>query len=70
MPGTIRDEILKNLDSAGSMTYAELRSRTRFKSRADSDRFAFHLRRLLRESLVELDPSGMRYSVADAILKA
>ena len=47
------------------MTYAELRSRTRFKSRADSGRFAFHLRMLLRESLVELDPSGMRYHISD-----
>ena len=31
-----------------------------------SGRFAFHLQMLLRESLVKLDPSGMRYSVADS----
>ena len=64
MSGTIQDEILENLDSAGSLTYAELRSRTRFKSRADSGKFAFHLRRLLRESLVNLDPSGTRYRIS------
>ena len=64
MPETIRDEILENLDSKGPLTYGEMRSHTRFKSRLDSGKFAFHLRRLLQKSLVEFDPSERRYHIS------
>ena len=47
-----RIDILRILNSKGPLTYSELKSLAGFKSKKESGKFAYHLRKLLRESLV------------------
>ena len=61
----IRDEIFENLNTEEPLTYGEMRSRTRFTSMFDGDRFALRLRIFLLDSLVGFDPSKRRYHISD-----
>ena len=52
-----RIDILRILNSKGPLTYSELKSLAGFKSKKESGKFAYHLRKLLRQSLVALNKS-------------
>ena len=43
-----RIDILRILNSKGPLTYSELKSLAGFKSKKESGKFAYHLRKLLR----------------------
>ena len=47
--------ILKILNSKGSMTYSDLQSLAGFKTERESGKFAYHLRKLVEQSLVSRD---------------
>ena len=47
------------------MTYSELKSLAGFKSKKESGKFAYHLRKLLRQSLVALNKSERRYTITN-----
>ena len=55
-----RIDILRILNSKGPLTYSELKSLAGFKSKKESGKFAYHLRKLLRQSLVALNKSERR----------
>lgn len=58
-----RLEILKILNTKGSMTYSELKQQTGFKSKKESGKFAYHLRKLLRQNLVTQNKAERKYSL-------
>jgi len=60
-----RIDILEILNSAKSQTYSELKSQSGFKSRNQSGKFAYYLRKLLRQSLVALNRSERRYTITN-----
>ena len=60
-----RIDILRILNSKGPLTYSELKSLAGFKSKKESGKFAYHLRKLLRQSLVALNKSERRYTKLD-----
>jgi ribonucleoside-triphosphate reductase len=47
------------------LTYSELKSLAGFKSKKESGKFAYHLRKLLRQSLVALNKSERRYTITN-----
>ncbi len=57
-----RIDILRILNSKGPLTYSELKSLAGFKSKKESGKFAYHLRKLLRQSLVALNKSDQKLS--------
>jgi len=60
-----RIDILRVLNSKGPQIYPELKSLAGFKSKKESGKFAYHLRRLLREKLVALNKSERRYKITN-----
>ncbi len=60
-----RIDILRILNSKGPLTYSELKSLAGFKSKKESGKFAYHLRKLLRQSLVALNRSERRYTITN-----
>ena len=60
-----RIDILRILNSKGPLTYSELKSLAGFKSKKESGKFAHHLRKLLRQSLVALNKSERRYTITN-----
>ncbi|MFZ8908517.1 MAG: anaerobic ribonucleoside-triphosphate reductase, partial [Nitrosopumilaceae archaeon] len=52
-------------NSKGPLTYSELKSLAGFKSKKESGKFAYHLRKLLRQSLVALNKSERRYTITN-----
>jgi len=58
-----RIDILRILNSKGPLTYSELKSLSGFKSKKASGDFAYHLRKLLRQSLVALTKSERIYTI-------
>lgn len=60
-----RIDILRILNSKGPLTYSELKSLAGFKSKKESGKFAYHLRKLLRQSLVSLNKSEKRYTITN-----
>ena len=63
-----RIDILRILNSKGPLTYSELKSLAGFKSKKESGKFAYHLRKLLRQSLVALNKSERRYTITNLSL--
>ena len=63
--GPKRIDILRILNSKGLLTYPELKSFSGFESKKESGKFAYHLRRLLRQSLVALNKSERRYKITN-----
>src|SRR5512146_2473873 len=47
-----RIDILRILNTKGPLTYSELKALAGFKSKKESGKFAYHLRKLLRQLLV------------------
>jgi len=60
-----RIDILRILNSKGPLTYSEPKSLAGFKSKKESGKFAYHLRKLLRQSLVALNKSERRYTITN-----
>jgi ribonucleoside-triphosphate reductase (formate) len=60
-----RIDILRILNSKGPLTYSELKSLAGFKSKKESGKFAYHLRKLLRQSLVGLNKAERRYAITN-----
>jgi ribonucleoside-triphosphate reductase len=60
-----RIDILRILNSKGPLTYSELKSLAGFKSKKESGKFAYHLRKLLRQSLGALNKSERRYTITN-----
>jgi len=60
-----RIDILRILNSKGPLTYSELKSLAGFKSKKECGKFAYHLRKLLRQSLVALNKSERRYTITN-----
>lgn len=57
--------ILRILNSKGPTTYSELKIKAGFTSKNDSGKFAYHLRKLLRQSLITLNKSEKKYSITN-----
>ena len=60
-----RIDILRILNSKGPSTYSELKSLAGFRSKKESGKFAYHLRKLLRQSLVGLNKGERRYAITN-----
>lgn len=60
-----RIEILRTLNVRGPLTYSELKANVGFKSKRESGKFAYHLRKLLRHSLVSLNKTERRYVITN-----
>src|ERR687888_1820557 len=60
-----RIDILRILNSKGPLPYSELKSLAGFKSKKESGKFAYHLRKLLRQSLVALNKGERRYTITN-----
>src|SRR3970282_2916963 len=60
-----RLEVLRILNSKGPLSYSELKTLSGFKSKKESGKFAYHLRKLLRQSLVALNKSERRYTITN-----
>jgi len=59
----VRMDILRTLKSKGPLTYADLKSYSDVKKGKQSGIFAYHVRKLLRQSLVELDIPSKMYEI-------
>ena len=60
-----RIDILRILSSKGPLTYSELKSLAGFRSKKESGKFAYHLRKLTKQSLVSSNKSERRYSITN-----
>ena len=60
-----RIDILRILNAKGPLTYSELKSLAGFKSKKESGKFAYHLRKLLRQSLVALNKAERKYTITN-----
>ena len=60
-----RIDILRILNSKGQLTYSDLKGMAGFRSKKESGKFAYHLRKLLRQSLVALNKSEKRYTITN-----
>lgn len=56
-----RLEVLKILNTKGPMTYSELKTLAGFKAKKESGKFAYHLRKLLRQSLIAQNRAERKY---------
>ena len=55
--------ILRILKSKGALPYSELKSQSGFNTEKASGKFAYHLKKLLRQSLITPNKSGRRYKL-------
>ena len=60
-----RIDILRILNSNGTLTYSDLKAHAGFRSKKESGKFAYHLRKLLRQSLVSLNKSEKHYALTN-----
>ncbi len=58
-----RLEILRILNTKGPLSYSELKSLAGFKSKKESGKFAYHLRKLVRQMLIALNRQERKYTV-------
>lgn len=65
MTNRSRIEILRVLNTKGPITYSELKDSSGFKSKKDSGKFAYHLRKLHKFSLVGLNKTDRRYTITN-----
>ncbi len=56
-----RLDVLKILNTKGPMTYSELKTLAGFKAKKESGKFAYHLRKLLRQSLIAQNRAERKY---------
>ena len=60
-----RIDILKILTLEGPQTYSDLKSLAGFKSEKESGKFAYHLKKLLNQSLVAFNKSETRWKITN-----
>jgi ribonucleoside-triphosphate reductase len=60
-----RVRMIFSVMAKGPLTYSELKSLAGFKSKKESGKFAYHLRKLLRQSLVALNKAERRYTITN-----
>src|SRR5881628_883617 len=60
-----RIDILRILNTKGPLTYSELKALAGFKSKKESGKFAYHLRKLLRQLLVALNKAERKYTITN-----
>jgi ribonucleoside-triphosphate reductase (formate) len=60
-----RLDILKILNVKGPLTYSSLKSLAGFKSKKESGKFAYHLRKLVRQLLIQLNRQERKYTVTN-----
>lgn len=60
-----RLDILRILNSNGPMSYSELKTRAGFKSKKESGKFAYHLRKLVKQTLISLNRAERKYTVTN-----
>lgn len=65
MANPSRIDILRILNARGMMTYSEIKALAGFRSKKESGKFAYHLRKLSRQSLVSLNKMDKRYSLTN-----
>ncbi|MEM1994985.1 MAG: anaerobic ribonucleoside-triphosphate reductase [Nitrososphaerales archaeon] len=58
-----RLEIVKILNAKGALSYSELKSLAGFKSKKESGKFAYHLRKLVKQGLVTLNRAERKYII-------
>jgi len=58
-----RLDILRQLNSRGPMSYSELKSSTGFRAKKESGKFAYHLRKLLRQGLIQHNRADKKYGI-------
>ncbi len=59
-----RLEILRILNAKGPLSYSDLKTLAGFKSKKESGKFAYHLRKLVKQALVSLDRGERKYSIS------
>ncbi len=59
-----RLEVLRILNAKGSLSYSDLKTLAGFKSKKESGKFAYHLRKLVKQTLVSLNRSDRKYSIS------
>ena len=60
-----RIDILRILKSEGPLPYSNLKSQSGFNTEKASGKFAYHLKKLLNQSLVAFNKSQKRYSMTE-----
>jgi ribonucleoside-triphosphate reductase len=58
-------EILRILNTKGPLSYSELKALAGFKSKKESGKFAYHLRKLVRQRLIALNRGERKYTVTN-----
>jgi ribonucleoside-triphosphate reductase len=56
-------DILRILNTKGPLSYSELKTLAGFKSKKESGKFAYHLRKLVKQTLISLNRGERRYAV-------
>ena len=59
-----RLEILRILAAKGSMSYSELKEQSGFRPKKESGKFAYHLKKLVQQSLITQNRSEKRYMLS------
>src|SRR2546425_11184085 len=60
-----RLEILRILNIKGPLTYSALKTLAGFKSKKESGKFAYHLRKVVRQLLIQLNRQERKYTVTN-----
>jgi len=60
-----RLDILRILNSKGPLSYSELKTLAGFKSKKESGKFAYHLRKLVKQTLISLNRAERKYTVTN-----
>jgi anaerobic ribonucleoside-triphosphate reductase len=58
-----RLDILRILNTKGPLSYSELKTLAGFKSKKESGKFAYHLRKLVKQTLISLNRGERKYAV-------
>ncbi len=58
-----RLEILRQLNAKGAMSYSELKASTGFRAKKESGKFAYHLRKLLKQGLIQHNRADRKYNI-------
>lgn len=58
-----RLDILRILNTKGPLSYSELKTLAGFKSKKESGKFAYHLRKLVKQTLISLNRAERKYVV-------
>jgi DNA-binding transcriptional ArsR family regulator len=59
-----RLEILRILNTKGPLSYSDLKTLAGFRSKKESGKFAYHLRKLVKQTLVSLDRGERKYVIS------